>query len=224
MEFTENKQNPFKRMSRLGVVTLLHVALLAVILNDMKIKISLPSAPPIILKDITEPKVKEPEQPKFDRELPKPKDPPPYFPEVETKVKPTTDESGIAKKTGDAKEGKGKTESGGAEGGTGTSTEPPAVIKAPHHVAAVVDMNACTKPVYPASSIRNEETGTVTFSMLIGSDGRVLETKTDTSSGFRTLDRAAAQALSICRFKPGTVDGVPQQSWTKVQYVWKIDG
>ncbi|MFZ6656571.1 energy transducer TonB [Undibacterium sp. TJN19] len=223
MEFTENKQTPFKRMSRLGIVSLLHVALLAVVLNDMKIKISLPTSRPIILEKITEPKVQEPEQPKFDRELPTPKDPPPYFPEVETKVKPAADESGIAKKTSDANEGKGKTENGSVEGSTGTSTESPALAKTPHHVAAVVDMNACTKPVYPASSIRNDETGTVTFSMLIGSDGRVLETKTDSSSGFRTLDRAAAQALSICRFKPGTVDGVPQQSWTKVQYVWKID-
>jgi len=43
------------------------------------------------------------------------------------------------------------------------------------------------------------------------------------SSGFRELDRAAQVGLGLCRFKPGTVDGVPQQSWTKMQYVWSLD-
>ncbi|MFD2271228.1 energy transducer TonB [Undibacterium arcticum] len=79
------------------------------------------------------------------------------------------------------------------------------------------------KPVYPQSSARNEETGTVVFSFLVGVDGRVIESKIDRSSGYRELDKAARQALSICKFKPGTTDGKPEQSWTKVQYEWKLE-
>ncbi|MFD2270900.1 hypothetical protein ACFS07_06595 [Undibacterium arcticum] len=37
------------------------------------------------------------------------------------------------------------------------------------------------------------------------------------------MDKAARLALSICKFKPGTTDGKPEQSWTKVQYEWKLE-
>jgi len=62
-----------------------------------------------------------------------------------------------------------------------------------------------------------------TLQFLIGIDGRVADSKVAKSSGFRDLDNAARSALSRCRFKPGLADGKPQQSWTKVQYVWKLE-
>lgn len=99
-------------------------------------------------------------------------------------------------------------------------------ISAPHaqiHIAAQVDSNACEKPDYPASSIRGGEEGTVNLAMLIGPDGRVLESKVEKSSGSRALDKAAIQGLSLCKFKPGSVDGVPEKSWAKLQYVWTIN-
>jgi protein TonB len=58
--------------------------------------------------------------------------------------------------------------------------------------------------------------------MLIGPDGKVLESRVDKSSGSRTLDRAAIQGLSLCKFKPATVDGVPEKAWTKLQYDWRL--
>ena len=104
---------------------------------------------------------------------------------------------------------------------------PPVVREAPTTgqvlVPAVVDSRNCEKPEYPRKSLRNEETGTVTLQFLIGLDGRVVESKIDKSSGSRDLDNAARAALSLCKFKPGTVDGKPQQSWTKMQYVWKLE-
>ncbi|MBI3729436.1 MAG: TonB family protein [Burkholderiales bacterium] len=221
MEFTENQQHPFKRMSRLGIVALLHVALLAALLNSMKIKISPPHSDPVIV-EFDQPKAKplEPE-PKFKPDLPLPKDPPPYIPEVEVAVKNPVNDSPISKVNPVPDKGEKISDPGGnGDGPLLIATGP---TKAPVHIAAVVDMSRCEKPVYPASSIRNTETGTVTLAMLIGADGRVLETKTEGSSGYRNLDKAASQALSLCRFTPGTIDGVAQQSWTKVQYVWKID-
>ena len=93
----------------------------------------------------------------------------------------------------------------------------------PLKVAAVVDANACEKPAYPRNSQRAGEEGVVTVAFLIGVDGAVLEARVDKSSGFKDLDRAAVSGLSLCKFKPGTVDGKPEQSRTKMQYVWKLE-
>ena len=57
---------------------------------------------------------------------------------------------------------------------------------------------------------------------VIASDGKVLESKLSKSSGFKNLDKAALKALSACKFKPGTKDGVVAQTWTKVEYEWKL--
>ena len=80
-----------------------------------------------------------------------------------------------------------------------------------------------TQDDYPPSSMRNEETGTVTLSFLIGVDGRVADSKIVKSSGFRDLDKAAVSGISRCRFKPGMVDGKPEQAWMQMQYVWTLD-
>ncbi|MBY0240134.1 MAG: energy transducer TonB [Burkholderiaceae bacterium] len=87
----------------------------------------------------------------------------------------------------------------------------------------MVDASQCTRPDYPAASLRNGESGTVTLAFLIGTDGKVVDSKVEKSSGFRSLDKAALQGLGLCRFKPGTVDGVPQQSWTRMQYLWTLN-
>ena len=223
MEFTANQHQPFKRMSRLGVVALLHVVVLAVVLNDMKIKITLPTPEPMVLKNFkAEPEKKIPETiPEFDHKLPPPPTTTIDIPKNEVTTPPTKDQSGVTSKETDGPINVGtKTTVTGNDPGPLT---PPTPARTPQHVAAVIDVNACDKPAYPASSVRLGETGVVALSMLVGTDGRVVETRTDSSSGSRALDRAASQALSLCRFKPGTIDGVPQQSWTKVQYVWKLD-
>lgn len=97
------------------------------------------------------------------------------------------------------------------------------VKAAPLVVAAVVDASACAKPDYPKSALRNGDTGTVQLALLIGTDGKVADSRVERSSGFRELDRAAQAGLSLCKFKPGTVDGIAQQSWTRMQYVWSLN-
>lgn len=87
----------------------------------------------------------------------------------------------------------------------------------------VVDMQSCTKPVYPLASVRNGETGTVTLSMLIAPNGQVSDTRVDQSSGYKALDKAARSALSACHFQPAMRDGVAESAWVQIQYVWKLD-
>jgi len=109
---------------------------------------------------------------------------------------------------------------------------PPAAIVAPtpEPVREVVKVppaldqgRPCKPPQYPPASRRAEETGAVVLRFLIDADGSVMESVVDASSGFERLDEAARQALALCRFKAGTVDGRPERSWARIRYVWKLN-
>ena len=89
-------------------------------------------------------------------------------------------------------------------------------------VAASFDASKC-KAEYPKASLMNEEQGTTSMSFLINADGSVAESKLEKTSGFKSLDKAALKSLTACKFKPGTKDGAPAQTWTKVDYAWKLD-
>ena len=100
----------------------------------------------------------------------------------------------------------------------------PVATSAPVRVgASVAPGGSCPKPQYPAASRRLEEEGTVALRFLIGADGSVLQSEVVKSSGFARLDEAARNALSKCQFRPGTVDGKPEQSWANIQYQWRLE-
>ncbi|WP_371859677.1 energy transducer TonB [Pseudoduganella namucuonensis] len=89
-------------------------------------------------------------------------------------------------------------------------------------VPASFDSKNC-KAEYPKASLMNEEQGTVSMSFQVSASGDVLESKVEKSSGFKNLDKAAIKAISACKFKPGSKDGKPDTTWTKVDYAWKLD-
>ena len=102
------------------------------------------------------------------------------------------------------------------------SAPPPVAAPKPAvRVAPVVKASACRQPEYPPVSERLGEAGTVVLQMLVGVDGKVTDSRIETSSGFERLDKAAQQALSRCRFTPGTVDGKPEPSWAPLKYTFK---
>ena len=103
---------------------------------------------------------------------------------------------------------------------TGTSTSTSA---GQMHTAVFADANGCALPNYPPSAARNGETGTTTLALLVGIDGRVSSARIEHSSGSRALDRAALNALSLCKFKPATSNGAPEAGWAQIAYVWKLD-
>ncbi|SFC47316.1 M56 family metallopeptidase [Massilia yuzhufengensis] len=90
-------------------------------------------------------------------------------------------------------------------------------------LAAVADFNSCKRPHYPAESIKQNHTGTVTLGFLVAKNGKVKEAKLAKSSGHVLLDDAARIALEKCRFKPARTKGKPVESWTAVQYVWTLE-
>jgi protein TonB len=89
--------------------------------------------------------------------------------------------------------------------------------------AVFADANGCALPDYPAAAARRGDTGTTTLALLVGPDGRVSSARIDRSSGSRDLDRAAINALSLCKFKPATNNGVAEAGWAKLAFVWKLD-
>jgi protein TonB len=88
-------------------------------------------------------------------------------------------------------------------------------------VPATFDAKTC-KAEYPKASLMNEEQGAVTLAFLVAADGSVVDSKIEKTSGYKGLDKAAIKGLSACKFKPGTKDGAPAQTWAKVDYVWKL--
>ena len=95
-------------------------------------------------------------------------------------------------------------------------------VAAAAEVPASFDPKNC-KVDYPKASLMNEEQGTTSMSFLISADGSVTDSKLEKSSGFKGLDKAAIKSLSACKFKPGSKDGAAAQTWTKVDYAWKLD-
>ncbi|MBJ7312938.1 TonB family protein [Rugamonas sp. CCM 8940] len=89
--------------------------------------------------------------------------------------------------------------------------------------AMLADARACAAPPYPTNSYRNGESGTVQLALLVGGDGRVIESKVQKSSGFPELDKAARKALSLCKFKPASGDALAEPTWTNIIYAWSID-
>jgi protein TonB len=108
---------------------------------------------------------------------------------------------------------------------TQAPTPPAAAPAAPAiRTGAVIQAGAhCAKPDYPSASRRMEEEGTVTLKFLIGVDGKVIQADIEKTSGFTRLDEAARNALSKCQFRPGTVDGKPEQSWASIKYTWRLE-
>ncbi|TWI63428.1 TonB family protein [Pseudoduganella lurida] len=88
--------------------------------------------------------------------------------------------------------------------------------------AVIADPRACTLPAYPKNAYKNGESGTVRLALLVGSDGRVMESKVQKSSGSSELNNAARKALSQCRFKVAGNDGA-EPVWTTMEYVFTLD-
>ncbi|MBB3118925.1 energy transducer TonB [Pseudoduganella violacea] len=210
-------QQPRNKNSAIAIA-LLHLAAFGFLLQNNTIR--LPRTPPGIVNLVEthkeEPKLPEP--PPETQDLRRP--PAPVAPPLLDNIIPSTEPTIRTRPTDDAPPPESGTRSGAATDAPPTARETP---HAPLRVAAVVDASACAKPEYPPKALRNGDAGTVMLAFLIGVDGKVKEARIEKSSGSRELDRAAQAGLGLCRFKPGTVDGVAQESWTRMQYVWNLD-
>ncbi len=209
MDYAQQQRNPGKHLIGISFVIVFHVALVYALVNGLAHKIV-----EIVKKPYETKLIEEAKKPPPDKTPPPPPKlappPPAYIPPVEVNISVAAPAANTISSTTSAR----------------PVAAPPPVAAARHveRTAPVIDAaRSCQQPEYPAAARRNEETGTVTLRFLIGVDGRVAESKIETSSGYPRLDEAARRALSLCQFKAGTVDGKPETSWARLQYVWKLE-
>ena len=211
MDFSDRGQSP-KKFTGLAFVVFLHIFIVYALFTGLARKVVEVIAKPVETKIIEE--VKPPPPPDLPPPPPPPKmvaPPPPFIPPPEVQVQVAPQANTIASTTAVKPEA--------------PFVPPPRVPEHANGVRtnAVVAASACAELEYPARSLRNEETGVTTLALLVGLDGKVVDSRVEKSSGFKDLDNAARAGLSKCKFKPATLDGKPEMTWSKLQYVWKLD-
>lgn len=75
---------------------------------------------------------------------------------------------------------------------------------------------------YPAASLRNGETGSVTIRVRIDAAGEPVKAEIEQSSGFRSLDRAARKAVMRWRYAPKIENGAAVETEILVPVDFKI--
>ncbi len=71
-------------------------------------------------------------------------------------------------------------------------------------------------PVYPASSRRQHEQGTVLLKVRVSPQGTALEVHVDHTSGSAALDEAAINAVRSWRFVPAQRGTTPVEAWVLI--------
>ncbi|MEN9358172.1 MAG: hypothetical protein RL695_2343 [Pseudomonadota bacterium] len=217
MKYTGQRKGPANHMVGFTAVVLLHVVVAYALMTGLARQVVEVIRAPIETKIIEEIQKK----PEADKPPPPPPKlappPPPYIPppEVNIAVQPTAAPTNAITAVTTVKP---------------VAPPPPvapvvtAPARPPVRVAPVINAaHSCEKPEYPAASKRMEEEGTVVVNFLIEVDGRVVDSKIEKSSGFDRLDQAARNALGKCKFKAGTIDGKPEQSWASIKYTWRLE-
>ncbi|HEY3077151.1 MAG TPA: energy transducer TonB [Burkholderiales bacterium] len=201
-----------RRLTGVVITVALHIALIYALIHGLARKIVEIVTPPLETKIIEEIKPPQPDKPP----PPPPKlatPPPPFIPPPEVNIQvpfqqaPTI--TAIAPTPPPAP--------------APFVPTPPAPVREPVRTAPVVQAASCEKPEYPPASRRANETGTVLLNFLVDTNGKILESRIERSSGSRRLDDAALAGLELCKFQPATVDGRPTRAWARIEYVWRLE-
>ena len=220
MHFSNVYEGGSSKAGKIALVAALHVAIGCLIVQNMNIRhISMPQ----LLDEVTVfvPEMPEPPPPPVDP--PTPHTTPVPQPRIVAPIPDVVVEQQPVEPTVQAS---AEANPAPADPGPVAPPSPAAAPAAPGtgiRTAVLADANACARPDYPARSARNGDTGTVELALLVGTDGTVTSSRVQRSSGFRELDRAAQQALSLCKFKPAMEGGVPQPGWAQIAYVWTLE-
>lgn len=227
MDYASQQRSPGKHPIGLGVVVIGHVILGYALVNGLGHKIVDAIKAPIETKIIDE--IKPPPPPPPDNLPPPPKTalpPPSFVPPPEVQVAQPQLAPAITV-TREAPPPAPPVSIAPAP----APVQAPAPVAAPVRrsaVAAVIDVGTCEKPEYPAAALRAEATGTTKIRFTVDAAGVVSKSEIERSAGasreHRLLDRTAVEALSKCRFKPGTDEnGKATGGTTVVDYVWKTE-
>jgi protein TonB len=193
------------RLIGIGVVALLHIAIIYALVNALAHRSITMSHAPIETKIITE----------TPPERAEPPPPPPQFapslpafippPEVNIERPPPVQSTAPTAVT------------------TVRPPEPAPPATQPVSIAPKIDLQHSREPEYPPQSRRLGEQGSVVLQVLVDVDGKVIDSKLVQSSGFDRLDQAALDGVKTSyRFVPGTVDGKPAPMWYAFKFNWRL--
>lgn len=208
MDFSQREGNTSRKFGGIAFVIALHVVIVYALLTGLATKAIEVIKGPIETKVIEE--VKPPPPDNLPPPPPPPKmvaPPPPFIPPPEIAVATPPSPNQIQATTAVAPT---------------TPFQPPQRNPNNTRTAAVINAQKCS-PEYPSRAIRDELEGTSLVQFLIGTDGRVKQSRVEKSSGHKVLDDAAIAAFSRCQYTPATVDGVAQEGWATIRYVWKLE-
>ena len=80
------------------------------------------------------------------------------------------------------------------------------------------------RPLYPMSARRRGEQGTVLLKVLVTREGTAATVRVETSSGSKSLDEAALEAVRKWRFVPAKRGAQPVEEWYEIPLVFKLEG
>lgn len=98
----------------------------------------------------------------------------------------------------------------------------------PAAVASGIRSGAACRPAYPAEALKAKVQGDTQLRLSIDTGGRIASAEVIKSAGLtpehKLLDQAAADALSKCKYRPGTdYDRKPAGGQVDIQYRWKLE-
>lgn len=230
-KFEDLEKNSAKKLTGIGVVVFLHILVGLVLMAGMAKDIIKPTEQPVELMIIQDIKPPEPEPPK---------ETPPEPPKIVEKVAQVPEVKPVEKVVPVQKTLPTPTQPTTAAVPTPVAASPsPSPVAAPAPVVAAAPAPApppagvtrgvtqgeagCKRPDYPRDALMNEEQGEVLISVYVNTTGKVQDAKVKSSSGSRSLDRAASKAFSLCTFKPAMKNGEPQESWYDIPYEFVLD-
>ena len=230
-KFEALEKNSAKKLTGIGVVVFLHILVGLVLMAGMAKDIIKPAEQPVELMIIQDIKPPEPEPPK---------ETPPEPPKIVEKVAQVPELKPVEKVVPVQKMLATPTQATTVAVPTPVAASPsPSPVAAPAPVVAAAPAPTpppagvtrgvaqgeagCKRPDYPRDALMNEEQGEVLISVYVNTDGKVKDAKVKSSSGSRSLDRAASKAFSLCTFKPAMKNGEPQESWYDIPYEFVLD-
>lgn len=217
MNFADDQGFNVKKAGGIGVAVVMHLVLAGAVIYGLRttfvtkpkmeeVQVVMPEAPPPTVDPTP------PAPPKPQMKTPEIQTPPETPVEQAPVPAPPPDPAPAPQASNDAPPAPPSTNTD-ANAGNGT-----AGVTSP----AITDLNSC-KPAYPQAALMQNQTGTVRVKFVIGVDGNLVNADVVKSSGYKTLDRAAVDGLSKCKFKPAMQNGNPVQSWFVTDYVWSLN-
>ncbi|HXQ50796.1 MAG TPA: TonB family protein [Stellaceae bacterium] len=201
------QQPSYGRFAGMGLVALLHVALVYALVTGLARRAVEVGPVPIeakIIEETQKERIEPPPPPPTFQPPPPPFVPPP---EVHIEVPPPAPAQSMAITNV-------------------TPVRPPEPAPPPHQAVSVlprINPVASREPEYPPVSRRLGEQGTVILDVLVDENGRAADAKLVQSCGFPRLDEAALNGVKAnYRFTPGTVDGRPQPMRYTFKFTWKL--